>query len=433
MAFGLTLLACILDIFFLMKIALQFTNDKLAVYLSPILVFFIFFRFTIGGNYIQDTMLIPGTISVPFALAGIWLYLKNRFALSFLILGLGTLFQPLVTMQVSMILCTVSIISIKDNLKKLIGAIFAYLIPATFMLGPIMYRQFILEVNYDKQLYYDILYQFRNHLHYIPSLFPKSDYIKFGLLITAGFVSLRLIKLKKLNMLISIITVILIGCLVYWFMLEIVHIETIGKLQWFKTTIWASALACIALAMLITKPLNPIGKLFNWEKVIGWMSFMASLLLLFVITNSNLLPLEKLQGKYYIGNYRKSDLTQLHEWISQNLPENTVVLCSPENTSFSCEAKRNQVIQYQAIIHEPFYMLPWYERFIEVYGVDLRNADRLDMRKQAAELYTIRNYKSDKYHIDYRIDNTKNCNFVNELASPVHQNGDYILTKFIPE
>jgi hypothetical protein len=300
------------------------------------------------------------------------------------------------------------------------------------MLLPVLYRQFFSHADYDSQLYYQVLYRFRNHLHYLPSLFPIGDYVKLSVLVIATLAAIRFTDIRNKKVLYFFSIIIISGMLIYWILLEKAGVSAIGKLQWFKATVWLNAMACIALAVFLGNLLEPYLKT-DWKKFLFPASVAGSVLLLVVLLNSKLLPVEKLQSRYQIGNYKKSDLTLLHEWIEQNIAKDAVILCSPENTSLICEAKRSQIVQYQAIIHEPFYMLPWYEKFSDVYGVSIATADRNDIRKQAAELYLKRNYKGNRFKIDYRIDNIKTCTYISELGKVVYQSGDFILTEYIAE
>jgi len=431
--FALTVLSLFLSIYYLIKVTQHFTDSTLALLLSPLFAFFIFFNFTVGGNQIQSNSMIPGTLATVFAIAAIHLCLEKKYNLSFLLLGLGTLFQPLVTLQVFLILAPVMFLRIKYiGLTKISIAVVVYLVSAAPMLLPVLYRQFFIHADYDSQLYYQILYRFRNHLHYLPSLFPVSDYVKLSILVVAALAAIRFTEIRNKKVLYFFSAIIISGMLLYWLLLENADVSAIGKLQWFKTTVWLNAMACIALAVFIGNLLEPYLKM-NWKKLLFPASVAGSVLLLIVLLNSKLLPVEKLQSRYQTGNYKKMDLTLLHEWMEQNLAKDAVILCSPENTSLICEAKRSQVVQYQAIIHEPFYMLPWYERLSDVYGVSIETADRNDIRKQAAELYLTRNYKTNKYRIDYRIDNVKTCTYISELGKVVYQSGDYILTEYVAE
>ncbi len=431
--FALTVVSLWLSIYYFIRITQHFTDNIFAALLSPLFAFFLFFNFTVGGNQIQSNALIPGTLAATFAIAGIHFFLERKFNLSFFVLGVGTLFQPLVTLQVFMLLLPLLLVEVKEiGFNKILLVVLANVLPASLMLAPIIYRQFFLPdyARSDSQLYYEILYRFRNHLHYLPSMFPLTDYVKFFGLVISGFVAMRLIQLKNTKFIYLFSSFVIIGMFVYWLLLEVAGMQSIGKLQWFKATVWVNAFACIALAVFIGNLLANVIK-FNIQKLVFTFSVLASAALLFFLLNAKMIPLEKLQSRYQIGNYKKTDLTLLHEWIEQNTDKDAVILCSPENTSMICEAKRSQVVIYQSIIHEPFYMLPWYERFKDIYGVSLETAGRNDMRKQAAELYLMRNYKSNTFKIDYRIDNVTTCTFTSKLGKVVHQSGDWLLTEYI--
>ncbi|MCG3167312.1 MAG: hypothetical protein POELPBGB_03101 [Bacteroidia bacterium] len=432
--FVLTVVSLFLSIFYLIKITQHFTDSLLALLLSPLFAFFVFFNFTVGGNQIQSNSMIPGTLAAVFAIAAIHFCLEQKYNLSFLLLGLGTLFQPLVTLQVFLILVPVMFLRIKYiGLTKIAIAIGVYLFSAAPMLLPVLYRQFFFHADYDSELYYQVLYRFRNHLHYLPSLFPVGHYVKLFVLVIAALAAIRFTEIRNKKVLYFFSAVIISGMLVYWILLEKAGVPAIGKLQWFKTTVWLNAMACIALAVFIGNLLEPYLKI-AWKKILFPVSAVGSLALFIVLYNSKYIPVEKLQTRYQIGNYKKSDLTLLHEWMEHNLPKDAVILCSPENTSLSCEAKRSQAVQYQAIIHEPFYMLPWYKRFEEIYGVNIEAMNTTqDMRKLADGLYQTLNFKGNTYKIDYRIDNKTTCTYVSELGKTFYQSGDWVLTEYLPE
>ena len=134
-----------------------------------------------------------------------------------------------------------------------------------------------------------------------------------------------------------------------------------------------------------------------------------------------------------IGNRVYCNLEKMHFWIAKNTPKDISVLVSPDNNAFSCQAKRSMPIHFQAIIHEPFFMLPWYEDFKEIYGVSMENLKGIDARAQAAELYQTRNYRGTAKQIDYRLDNFETCQFKTELGPILHQEGNWVLTAFVPD
>jgi len=134
-----------------------------------------------------------------------------------------------------------------------------------------------------------------------------------------------------------------------------------------------------------------------------------------------------------VGNRNHTDLEKMHFWIAENTPKDVSVLVSPENNAFACQAQRSMSIHFQAIVHETFFMMPWYADFEKIYGVSIENLEGIDARAQAVSLYQTRNYRGAEKLIDYRLDNLETCQFTEELGSVVHQQGKWVLTEFLPE
>jgi hypothetical protein len=218
--------------------------------------------------------------------------------------------------------------------------------------------------------------------------------------------------------------------LVYWLALEHFDIAQMGKTQWFKVTVWIGAFSSIMLAGMLGQMLSGFMSLFSLRKAMLPCSILVTSLLLVGMMNSKYLP-DNLQGKYMVGSRNYSDLEKMHQWIEKNTDKDVSILVSPDNNAFSCQAKRSMPIHFQAIIHEPFFMLPWYADYKEIYGVSVENLEGIDARKAAVEKYNSRNYRGTRKNIDLRLDNLKTCQFQDELGSVVHQEGDWILTVFV--
>ena len=413
------------------RIAEELFGDRWSILLAPVFSLLVFYGFTVGGNHVMYASFISSTIAKGISAYGLLQFIRSKHVLSALILGVATLFQPLVGLQLFLILGGVELLFRRNWAVTLkFGA--AYSVVAAFILVPTFARQFGEQLPYDKELYYEILYRFRNHHHYIPSLFPVTHYIKFIGLLGLGSLSFYLTKPFDGKFYSGFVSLALLGMLVYWLALEHFGLPQIGKVQWFKTTIWVSAFSSIMLAGALGQLLSGALTLYNVKRYVLTASVTVCFLLLLVITNSTYLP-EPHQHKYMVGNRVYSDLEEMHLWIAANTPKDVSVLVSPANNAFACQAKRSMPIHFQAIIHEPFFMLPWYEDFKEIYGVSIDDLEGIDARAHAERLYRSRNYQGTSKHIDYRLDNVKTCQFKNELGPIIHQQGDWVLTAYLAE
>lgn len=428
--FILTFLCIALMAYSFSAIAQAFFNDKWAMLLAPILAMFVFYNFTVGGNHIMYSSFISSTGGKAVAAFGLLHYFRNRFLQAGVLLGLATLIQPLVGLQLFLLVTVVEVL-VKRNWKALFRAWGGYLPVAAFILVPVFVRQFGGEANYDKDLYYYILYVFRNHHHYLPSLFPQSHYLKFFLLTAVGVVGYALFQPKNHERVRGIIRWGITGMFIYIIGLQIIGIDALGKLQWFKVTVWISAFSSIMIAGILGQLISGINSGARLRKWLLPVSGLAAVLLLASITNSKYLP-DSFTGKWMVGNRVYSDLEKMHFWIEANTEKDVSVLISPDNNAFPCQAKRSIPIHYQAIIHEPFFMLPWYEDYKEIYGVSIENLEGVDARNHAADLFKTRNSRGSKKHIDYRLDNLETCQFKEELGTVVHQEGSWVLTNYLP-
>jgi hypothetical protein len=405
-------------------------NDRWAMLLAPLLIMFVFYNFTVGGNHIMYTSFISSTGGKAIASFGLLQYFRNRFFQGGIYLGLATLMQPLVGLQLFVLVTVVEVV-VKRNWKGVIESWGGYLPVAAFILVPIFIRQFGEEAYYDKGLYYHILYVFRNHHHYLPSLFPQTHYLKFFFLTTIGVVGYALFQPKNHERVRGILMWGIAGMFVYILGLQILEIDALGKLQWFKVTVWISALSSIMIAGVLGQLVSGINGGVKIRKFLLPISLLATILLLLSMTNSKYLSTFD-QGKWMVGNRVHTDLETMHFWIEENTAKDISVLVSPDNNAFPSQAKRSMPIHYQAIIHEPFFMLPWYADYREIYGVSIENLEGIDARKHAVNLFQTRNYRGSRKRIDYRLDNLETCQFKNELGTVLHQEGSWVLTHYLP-
>lgn len=413
------------------RIAEELFGDRWSVLLAPILAMVVFYGFTVGGNHVMYGSFISSTIAKGISAFALLQFIRIKQLFAGVVLGLATLFQPLVGLQLFLILGGIELL-FRWNIKKTFQFAIPYLAVSALILVPTFARQFGETMEQNKELYYEVLYRFRNHHHYIPSLSPVTHYIKFFGLLGLGFLSYYLTKPLDKRFYFGFASLGLLGMLVYLLGLEHLGVLQIGKVQWFKTTVWMGALSSIMIAGLTGQLLSGFVSLSKVKRYIFPFSFFVSLLLLLAITNSKYLS-ESYQHKYMVGNRVYSDLEKMHFWVEENTPKDISVLVSPDNNAFSCQAKRSMPIHFQAIIHEPFFMMPWYEDFNEVYGVSIENLEGIDARAHAVKLYQSRNYREAEKGIDYRLDNLETCQFTEELGPILHQEGNWVLTKFQPK
>jgi hypothetical protein len=211
--------------------------------------------------------------------------------------------------------------------------------------------------------------------------------------------------------------------------LEKLNILPIGKLQWFKTCTWLTVFCSIALCSWFVH--LPLLLKESHLKLFSKGALLLSCLAIFAILNSKYLPIQSLRQKYKVGNFQKSDLTIMHEWINNNIEKNALFVTLPADDSFLCEARRPLIVGYKAIIHEHWFMVQWYLLFTNTYHLkDNMNWEAKDVIYKAEESYN--NYDNNAFlkhkGVKYRIDNMLKSSYVNTQVQPIFKSGNYVLT-----
>ncbi|MFA6259875.1 MAG: DUF6798 domain-containing protein [Bacteroidia bacterium] len=413
----------------------RITHNFIASLIAPLLIFFAFKSFTVGGNQFLENVFSSSIVAEALASWGFLFWLKGKPKAASALWGLACLMQLLVGLQWMMIFVVVEIILNRksESIKTLLQSGLIFLLCASPMLIPIVYRQFL--VTYpanEMQEFYRLLYFQRAPWHYIPHLFPRNDYVRLTLLLLMAWGSYRLTGKKELYIKpIRIAGSILTGCIIYFILIEWTEMLWVGKLQWFKTTFWLAALACIFISHRLADIWNRVFSLHGKGLTIPFNFIFTGIVLtgIFVLISSASVPLQSLQGRYHIGNYAKTDLQMMHFWIATNTPKTTLFLAPPDDESFACEAKRSMPVNYKALIHEPFYFNVWKSSLQNYYGVNIVLTSEEPLNKAVLQAYQQIHIASFPLPIDFRLDNLTTCTYLDQLGEEVHREGNWVLTR----
>lgn len=380
------LYASIAGIYFLIN---HFYNNTFKTWLGVILYLFVFRHFTVGGNYLQDNMLVGSSIAEALCIWAFIAHFKNKYFVSGLFCGLAALFQPLIGMQVALIIgihiIYQQIITKQFNLKNILSFGLSFLVLALFILTPVFLYQ--THNNTSNQVEANkILFEYRGALHYLPKLFPVKDYLLLGIF-TLTAISILAFKTKaERTHFLPIILSIVIICIIVAAILFINPNSNIGKIQWYKTTVWLGLFNSIILLQVIPA---------KFLKIISLVSYPIIALFILAMTIEN----------FRFSNYSFNKLNSLqhtHNWVKENTPQNALFLTPPNDYSFNCEAQRSTVVNYKAIVHETNYLIAWKNAMEKYYELDFTKIERLDCLPSAVRGFY--NIDFSNYHhqeIDY--------------------------------
>lgn len=351
----------------LYELANCFYSNHLKSLLAVVSYLFLFRHFTVGGNFFQDNMLVGSSLAEAFC---IWTYvflLKNKYLLSGLLCGLAALFQPLIGLQVASIIGIILLVNLflvnqyNISFKNIFTFALAFISIALFIFIPVFFTQ--LNANNANQVEANkILFEYRGALHYLPQLFPLKDYIFTSLFVLVALFALPYFTKKEKSIFITIISVIISVCIVFSVILFINPSNNLGKIQWYKTTVWLGIFCSILCVNFI-----PIKFIKSISIGIFSITFLYVIFISVTYFKSG-----------YIQINNKSVSTQTHEWIKANTPINALFLAPPNDYSFNCESQRSTAANYKAIVHETQYLLDWKLAMEKYYNMDFTKIKRLD-------------------------------------------------------
>lgn len=266
--FSLYVVSLILIIVGIYLISHFLFDNNLTSFLTIFLILFSV-RTALGGNWIVSSILVPSTIANAFALFAIYFFMKKRLYISFLFLGIASLFQILVGMLLATILIFYLFITIRNvGLKKILLSIACYLSFAIWNIVPIILSNMSSDVS-GLEVMKIIGYE-RHPWHYMPFQFNTMSYLLFISIMLLFIASLKYKPEKeKHKMVIVFISTILAMCAIGTIFVEIIPTPTILKLQLFKTTPYLILFAYIYIANYFRVAFTESDNITNTLIIIG--------------------------------------------------------------------------------------------------------------------------------------------------------------------
>lgn len=425
LVFALHLLSLFVAAYSVSRMAMKRSIWNMAGLVAPVLLL-VWNTWTVGGNHLFDVQLTCSSLATLFGSIALLKFDGDKPVQASALAGLAALFQVLMGLQLFLLFGLTMLWRKRFfGWRKIVYSGMAFGCCSAAMLGPVLYTQLLTNVPGDNYLYHQVLFIFRNANHYHPLCFPLKDYLK-ELMVLALLVFCFSRQSKEKNRYVpEFLIFVLLGSIVYsiGFYYEI---SSLVKLQWFKTNAWLVFYAVVPVSVFISDKLR---RNIEFKPVVFAGLSVALVVGFLLISNSAVLPMEKLRFRYKIGNYQKSDLQLLHERIDRELPKEVVILPMANDESFLCEAKRSIPVGFKAIIHEKDFMLNWYQRMEELYQVSIKPGTC--NQEVIARSKTLQNSRLPlKYKINYRIIDTSLIGYNSAVyGEVVFGQGSFVLTK----
>ena len=406
------------------RLAGEITQNRLAAILSVAIALLATPFWTLGGNDLVHSMLVPSMAAWALAVWGLALFFASRPVAAGVLIGLSALFQALVGLQVFLVLFLVTGlrgINDKRKITRLPGELFnltgPFILCASPALIPLFYQQLFAAPASSEapsiSLFY-IMASFRNPHHYLFHSFSLARSIQFALLGIVGLASLMLVRHASPSAALRSVTriLLLIGviCLIAYAGTETFPNLTIAKLQLFKLTVVGKLLLVICLAYACVRYLP--------SRLTAWLDrLLFSYPLRFTVVLALMYPFlvlsfsARFQSKVYPFSYSLSPLSPLTTWVEQNTPDEAIFATPPSWSHFRTHTGRSLVINHKAFPYKDADIYMWYERLHDMAPIrsqartNIHLLTQLDTAYEALPMHVLES-ATEKYGIDYVIRST---------------------------
>ena len=401
------------------KLMYHFTKDQLASCAAIVLALVLTPVWTLGGNDLVHGMLVASMVGWALGLWAVYHFLRRRYLIAPVLLGVACWSQPLVGLHLMMLLFLIRILRFirdRDSVQTA-GGIAAFgllfVLWASPSLGPIIYQQLLdpaVGPPPEPSLFY-ILAEFRLPHHYLLGSFHLHNIIRFvvlGILAAAGLLWRPYSRqLEDRAFVVRSLVLIAMFGLFAWIFTEIVPVLLVAKLQLFKMTVFAKLLFVNVISgaffywlpELLRRPFKAVVRHPRWALAVVAILWAAVIGL--TVRGSGFLH-ER------VGPFRRSaaPVGDVQEWARRQTRVDAIFAVPPSLSSFRSEALRTIVINYKAVPYADELMVTWFERLTDLAPIELPERggpgllDQLDAAYESLDGRRLVEL-SDRYEFDY--------------------------------
>lgn len=350
-------------------------------YIVPPVAMVLLYSTLPGGNDIYNPAVVAETVALCFAVWSLLLYLKGFWYETMAFLILATWFQPLVGLQVFVLLL------FTDMLRG--GFRWQRIIPVTAYL--ILGGGYVLLLQRAKGPYpavsgaefENIVFYFRNPHHFVPSVFNFKK-VMFAL----GLWGSGVVYFWNNRTIRAILLVIFLGSITYFVSFEFDILKGVfGRSQWFKTMVWVKVFGVTAF----------IGTMQDWVKHVfskyskAIMVSFAFLLVTITVVRSYWSHMSPYYENHYSEKFYDPDLIDVCERIDAIIPQDAVFVQPFLSSPFRYYAHRSSFVDFKSFIPSSTVVGEWARRIQLVYGVkpglDSDSGEGFELNSPATSFY----------------------------------------------
>ena len=362
-------------------LAHAFTRNRLAAAAAVVVALVLTPQWTLGGNDLAHSMLVPSMAGWALGLWGLVFFLRRKPLPSALLLGLATWMQALVGIHLAGLLGLILLWRFarrEGTARFLLVFAVTYVLAALPALGPLVYQQFSstpAAAEGAPSLFY-ILAQFRVPHHYLFYSFPTRSLIRFGALVGLGAISFVLLTRRRLVQHRTFLTRVMISitglCLLAFLCTEIIPSMFVAQLQLFKTTVPAKLLMVILICGAIAAWLpESLARFF--ERVIDLRRWGLGVMVLIwmLVTGGIAGGVDGLRAKIGPLAHAGTPTDQVEAWAQTQTAPEAVFAVPPSWSGFRSRAQRAIVVNFKAFPYRAGLNEAWFERLTQLAPIPL--------------------------------------------------------------
>ncbi|PAP77766.1 DUF6798 domain-containing protein [Rubrivirga marina] len=353
---------------------------------------------TPGSNALWSATYAPESIAWAPALWAVAVFFEDRWTLAAVLLGVTAWIQPLMGLQLGLMLGLVALWQMADGaplgaLRRAVAFGAVVFAVASPILVPTLLTQVGAEPVPDDGLStFFVTAWLRQAHHYLWTAQPVGTLVRFAVLIAAGGVGLGVLlrgagpaqesleaggvvggpRPRHIRVAARTLAVIAALVAVYVAMTEGAESLTVAKMQFFRLTLVAK-LILLAWAAGAAVAVLPAGgrvraeALFN-SAALGWS---VSLGLLAITVFLVVLDVGRPGALWGPRAHREAAVYPAERWIAEHTPRDAVVLVPPTTTTFRVHARRAAAVNFKPTTFRDAAMHRWLARILTVAPTDL--------------------------------------------------------------
>lgn len=353
----------------LFRTAKIFIQSRGLIWIAILIPFVPLMNWNLGGNEMYIPLITSSTVAKTFGIWAVYFFIKkddisNSEWYVNILLMIATLVQPLVGLQLFLVLTGVRVLNVifakKIEWREFIpvlfyvftGGVWVFWLQKDFAAGGI-----------DNRLLFDFL-EFRLSHHFIPSYFSK----KAAIVLLPLFGWSLYFFYKKNRDVFWLFVIALLGVLIYTIGVEWFEHATIVSSQWFKITIWLKSLSVIGVFSFLESKIHLLKAALLQKNIARSLQVLGVVSIILIFK-----PVSVFKAKPYDFFFldQQNAAIEISEIAKAKTPKDALFIIPMDLTHFKNYSERSTYIDYKAVIHRKAVIPIWYERIQEIYGVGI--------------------------------------------------------------